>query len=379
MKVALVTRYPRDPQAPRGGVESVSVNLVGALVRRPGLEIHVVTTDEDCSAPTVTENDGFPVHRLPRTARRVLREATGPGRVQMHGYLEAIAPDVVHSHDVYGLMVEGLPIPRVFTIHGFIHADTLVAGERFAYLRSRLWRRAEVKGWADQDHIVSISPYVRERLTGLTGAVIHDIENPVGEAFFATPAAAVPGTILSAAVIEPRKNTIALVEALALLVARGVDAHLRLAGPVVEPAYGRRLEERILALRLRDRVQRLGSVPSPAVREELSRASVFALASLEENSPMGIAEAMAVGVPVVTSNRCGMPYMVREGETGYLVDPKDVDDLADRLHELLTDEARRASMGRRGREVARERFHPDGIAARTHAVYTRALTRRKSR
>jgi glycosyltransferase involved in cell wall biosynthesis len=379
MKVALVTRYPRDPQAPRGGVESVSVNLVGALVRRPGLEIHVVTTDEDCSAPTVTEHEGFPVHRLPRTARRLLREATGPGRAQMHAYLKAMAPEVIHSHDVYGLMVEGLPMPRVFTIHGFIHADTLVAGERFAYLRSRLWRRAELRGWADQDHIVSISPYVRERLTGLTGAVVHDIENPVGEAFFATTAAAVPGTILSAAVIEPRKNTIALVEALALLVARGVDAHLRLAGPVVEPAYGRRLEERILALRLGDRVQRLGSVPSPAVREELSRASVFALASLEENSPMGIAEAMAVGVPVVTSNRCGMPYMVREGETGFLVDPKDVEDLTDRLHELLTDEARRASMGRRGREVARERFHPDGIAARTHAVYTRAVSRRKSR
>jgi len=50
----------------------------------------------------------------------------------MRRYLADLGPDLVHSHDVYGLMVKGLPIPRVFTVHGFIHADTAVSGQRLA-------------------------------------------------------------------------------------------------------------------------------------------------------------------------------------------------------------------------------------------------------
>ncbi len=354
----------------------MSVNLVRGLAQLQGLTTVVVTTDPDVATSRVEIMDGVPVHRLPRASRNELTAALGPGRRQMQRYLMELAPDVVHSHDVYGLMVQGLRLPRVFTVHGFIHADTLVSGQPFAHIRSRIWRWFEVAGWADQPHIISISPYVRERLRGLTAATIHDIENPVAEAFFSIDRAEAAGTILSAAVIAPRKNTIALVEALARLVARGVDARLRLAGPVVEAAYAQRLDERVARLGLRDRVQRLGPVPSAVIRQELAGASVFALTSLEENAPMGIAEAMAAGVPVVTSNRCGMPYMVREGESGFLVEPSDVDEITERLGQIISDDALRSRMSTRSRAFAEERFHPVRIARRTREVYERACRRR---
>ena len=114
-----------------------------------------------------------------------------------------------------------------------------------------------------------------------------------------------------------------------------------------------------------------------AIRYERARAdraaSRFALVSLEENSPMGIEEAMAAGIPVVTSNRCGMPYMVRDEESGFLVNPSDPGDIADRLEELLQDDRRRHAMGARGREIALDRFHPTKVATRTRQVYGRAL------
>ena len=88
---------------------------------------------------------------------------------------------------------------------------------------------------------------------------------------------------------------------------------------------------------------------------------------------MGIEEAMAAGVPVVTSDRCGMPYMVRDGETGFLVDPGDPVEIADRLGELLASEDLRRRFGQRARQVARERYHPDAVAARTAEVYRRAV------
>ena len=78
---------------------------------------------------------------------------------------------------------------------------------------------------------------------------------------------------------------------------------------------------------------------------------------------MGIEEAMAANVPVVASNRCGMPYLVRNGETGYLVDPADADDIAARLGLLLHDDELRAAHGARARQIACERFHPVAVGA----------------
>jgi len=120
----------------------------------------------------------------------------------------------------------------------------------------------------------------------------------------------------------------------------------------------------------------LGRITMERVREELAQASVFALVSLEENSPMGIEEAMAAGVPVLTSNRCGMPYMVRHGDSGYLVDPNDPEDIAYRLERILRDDALRESMGKRSMEIALDRFHPQVVARRTREVYFEAAKSR---
>jgi glycosyltransferase involved in cell wall biosynthesis len=375
LKIAIVTAFPAEPGNPRGGVEAVSVILTAALAQLPDLELHVITGDPATSVASRTSWHAATVHRLPWRGRRMFTAAIGPMRRQIAEYVTALSPDVVHAHDVYGLMVQGLPIPRVLTIHGFIYGDTLLSGQSWAWVRSRLWRRVETAGWADQPHIISISPYVRERLAGIATGVIHDIDNPIAESFFQLPRRERKGTVFSAAAVCQRKNTLVLVEAFARLVRAGLVTTLRLAGPVTESLYGERVRERIRAHGLEDRVTLLGQISSAQVSDELAAASVFALVSLEENSPMGIEEAMAAGVPVVTSNRCGMPYMVRDGETGFLVDPTDSSDIAGRLSELLVDDALRAAMGTRAREVARDRFHPERVASRTRSVYRRAAGR----
>src|SRR5581483_2505140 len=341
-RVAIVTQFPDDPSLPRGGVEAVSVNLVGGLATFSDLDVHVVTIDPRCSRETRSAWTGATIHRLPYLGRSTLTNAIGVGRRQIHRYLLSLNPDIVHAHDTYGLMVKGLRIPRVFTIHGFIHGDTLVSGERLAWLRSQVWRYIETGGWADQRHIISISPYVRERLTGVTKATIYDIDNPIAASFFRAKRQEQKNVVFSAAVISPRKNTLQLIEALAKLRASGCNAELRLAGAVTHEAYGQALHRKIAEYKLGGHVRLLGSLPSEQVVKELSAASLFVLVSLEENSPMGIEEALAIGVPVVTSNRCGMPYMVQNGETGFLVDPHNADDISRRIGTLLADDSLRA-------------------------------------
>ena len=368
-----MTSFPDDPSAPVGGVEAVSVNLVEALAEFADLDIHVITARRTLTSPRIERWARGDIHRLPWAGGSTLRNAVGPGRRQMQEYLRKIKPDVIHAHDTYGLMVKGMAVPRVFTIHGFIHRDTLVSGSRFAALRSWIWRRVETSGWADHPHIISISPYVRERLRGIATGVIHDIDNPISESFFGIDRKEHKGTIFSAAAVTPLKNTLALVDAAAELAANGHNVELRLAGSLDDKGYVQRVRERIEQKGLEKHIRLLGKIDTEQIRKELSAAAVFSLASVQENSPMGIEEAMAAGVPVVTSNRCGMPYMVRDGESGFLVDPNNPDDIARRLKQLLENDELRRSMGAKGREIALDRFHPAKVAARTRDVYLRAI------
>lgn len=373
LRVAFVTAFPRDPSHPHGGVEAVSTVLVRALARLSNLDVQVVTTDPDPARVGTDQWESATIHRLPRSGRWTLTDALFSGRRTVSNFVTRLRPDVVHAHDVFGLMVKGLPLPRVFTVHGFIHADTLVSGGRFARLRATIWKRIELAGWAEQPHIISISPYVRERLTGVARGVIHDIDNPISPEFFDLPNLPTVPTIFCAALLCRRKNQLMLVEALRRLDDLGVRAELRLAGSESDEMYTREVRRRAADVGVAERVRFLGPLSGDQIRDELTRASIFALPSLEEGSPMGIEEAMAAGVPVVTSNRCGMPYMVRDGESGYLIDPLDSEDIARRFERILSDAALWSRMSAESRRIARDRFHPEVVARRTRAVYERAV------
>lgn len=392
MKVAIITSFPRDLNRPHGGVEAVSVNLLCALATRPDVEVHVVTTDNTivgnelyplqvsssrsllpASRPSPIDPGSVIVHRLAAPRSPLLAYAIGRGRRQMEAYLRQLRPDVVHAHDFYGLMTRGLALPRVFTIHGFIHEDTRYAGGLSAWLRSWLWRCFETRCWREQPHIVSISPYVRERLRGIARGVIHDIENPITEECFEVKRSEEPGTIFCAAAICKRKNTLSLIQATHLLVQQGMAVRLRWAGTSTEPHYEASVQKYVANHALTEKVRFLGRLTGEEVRAELAKASVFALVSFEEGAPMGIAEAMAAGVPVVASNRCGMPYMVRDSEAGFLVGPENAGEIAHRLRQLLGNAELRQTMGQAGSAFARERFQPDRVAQRTLRVYRAAI------
>ena len=89
--------------------------------------------------------------------------------------------------------------------------------------------------------------------------------------------------------------------------------------------------------------------------------------------PTVILEAMAAGKPVVATCFGGAPEVVRDGETGFIVNPLQVEVFADRLQRLLTDRPMRASMGERGRERIRSHFSLARQVERMSEIYARAL------
>jgi glycosyltransferase involved in cell wall biosynthesis len=177
--------------------------------------------------------------------------------------------------------------------------------------------------------------------------------------------------ILNLGTVEPRKNVLRLVEAYASLVASASgdlsDVHLIVAGGrgwLADPVYAR-VEE----LDLGDRVHFVGYVPEEEKQLWYNAASCFCYPSLYEGFGLPPLEAMACGVPVITSDAASLPEVV--GEAGLTVSPLDVSALCEALRQVLSDPALHADLSARGRTRA-SRFSWTEAARQTAGIYCMA-------
>lgn len=100
---------------------------------------------------------------------------------------------------------------------------------------------------------------------------------------------------------------------------------------------------------------------------------IFAMPSLDEGFGFAALEAMAAGLPVVASAVGGLPELVQEGETGWLVPPASAGELAGQLKDLIEDSDRRRAMGEAGRRRARNEFGASRMVRQTFEVYERLI------
>lgn len=105
------------------------------------------------------------------------------------------------------------------------------------------------------------------------------------------------------------------------------------------------------------------------IPEVLGLMDVFVLSSLSEGAPNVILEAMAAGVPVVASNVGGVPDVVRDRETGRLVEPGDPDALADAVLDILSDETRAGLMGRLAQNIVHAEHDIDDVVEYVEQVF----------
>lgn len=112
------------------------------------------------------------------------------------------------------------------------------------------------------------------------------------------------------------------------------------------------------------RVERGVRPGTPRLIDEYRRADIFCLPTLGDCTPIAVEEAMAAGLPVVTTTVGANTETVVNGETGLLVPAGDVQALASALRTLVDDPERRASMGSKGRQRALEMLHAGENAQR---------------
>ncbi|WEF35668.1 glycosyltransferase family 4 protein [Pseudoduganella chitinolytica] len=173
------------------------------------------------------------------------------------------------------------------------------------------------------------------------------------------------GTVLVLGRLNRAKGTYDLLQAAAQLPAELAHARLRLGGDGEIEQAGAAVRE----LGLQDRVDLLGWVGPADKPALLNTATVYALPSYHEGLPMSVLEAMAAGLPVVTTPVGGIPEAVTDGVEGFLVEPGDVTALRDRLQLLLSDRALAQRMGEAGRRKVEQLFLSSTIMPRVERLY----------
>jgi colanic acid/amylovoran biosynthesis glycosyltransferase len=182
-----------------------------------------------------------------------------------------------------------------------------------------------------------------------------------------------PPSIIAIGRLIVKKGFGNLIRACALLVERGRSFRCQIFG---DGPLENQLREQVEKLGLHERVQLLGAKPQHEIKECLANARVFVMPSAPEadggmdNLPTVIMEAMATGLPVVSTRIGGIPEMVVENETGFLVQPEDATALADAIEKVINDHSLGQKLGQAGYERAQKLF---SIEKNVHELCTLLL------
>lgn len=323
--------------------------------------------------------------RLPANAAPVVTRSRWPtdnalGRIAWEQCLQPrtlrrIEADLAHGPVFVGPLLS--PCPVVLTIHdlSFIRFPALFRPSNRLYLSvfARLSARKARRLIAVSRHAASEA----RRLLGVPREQIDVVHNGVDRGFRPLPAQAVEAFrshkhlperyLLHVGTLEPRKNLIRLVEAFD----RACDDSMSLVLAGGKGWYYNEVFAKVEELQLGNRVAFAGYVPDGELPLLYNGAFSLVYPSLYEGFGLPILEALACGTPVLTSTSSSLPEVA--GDAALVVDPRDVDDIARGIRQLMVDDTLREELRERGLARAQQ-FSWQRTAQETARVYGRILS-----
>ncbi len=318
---------------------------------------------------------GIPVQSIP-----IGRDYDLPLLWRLRRALRHIKPDIVHTHlihaDLYGCV--SAKLAGVGAVVSSRHLD-----DAFRY-RAR-WRRVNRRLWRMIDGGIAISAAMKQFALTIESApapkvsvVLYgmDFKWLSDEAIDAArlrlraelKMAADAQLLGMACRLVEQKGIPYALEAMRRIRSDFPRAHLVIAGDGEQATELRRLASR---LGIADRVHWLGWRADAA--DLMAAFDVFLLPSLREGFGLVLLEAMSRRLPIVASHVGAIPEIVIDGETGILVEPRNVDELAKAMTRLLNDRALRKYMGLLGAARLEEHFSVERMVDGTVAVYEQVL------
>jgi glycosyltransferase involved in cell wall biosynthesis len=222
------------------------------------------------------------------------------------------------------------------------------------------------------DHVITVARSEKEfyqRAYGRNSRAITVIPNGVAEEFFIErDYSRTPTRLLFFGGWEWRKGTRYLIEAFSRVAAEYPDVTLSLVGT----GMGEVAVKEMFPMNLHRRIRVVPRVAAEDVPGVYADHDLFLFPSMFEGLPLVIPEAMASGMPIVTTRACGMQDVVEDGVTGFLIPPRDSETLAKSVKILLNDPGLCAKLGKAAQQKARE-ITWDKIAQHTLQVYERLV------
>ena len=332
----------------------------------------------------VAESEGVEVMRLAGLSRPLSPVHDAAAAWRLARIIRRVRPDVVHTHTAkagavgrVGALLSGVRPVIVHTFHGHVLRGY------FGRAGTLLFRAIETALARVSDRLIAVSPEVRDELVRLRVAperkfsVIRlGIELEQRVRFDGDPAEVrrrhgIPAEKFVVGWfgrMTAVKRTEDLLTMLAGTRERGIDALLLLVG---DGDDRRLLEKRAHDLGIAKSCLFLGYQES--VAQWFAICDAVILTSANEGTPVTLIEALAAGRPVVATRVGGVPDVVDDGETGFLVRPGDTHAMAERLEILARDPTRRAEMGALGRERVVRRYAVSRLVDDVDALYRELL------
>ena len=349
----------------RAGPDVLVAELLARLDRRRWAPSVALIDFALFDGPSLLEQrlpDDVPLHRVPWGGLGGLPRAMRAMR-RIHRVTGA---RLVHSHDIPSHLVSAAAGgPRVASVHGIV--DQTGRQRQWNRINAALLRRADRVIVSSDPVAAALGRAIRGRQEVLLNAIDTDAIAPNPPRPPRTPGD--PLRVICVARLSAEKAHADLIEAVRLV----ADPRLRLdvlgTGPLLDPLRAQ-----------------AGAVPGVTVHgfvEDASpwfrEADLFALASIRESLSIGVLEAMAHGLPVLTTDVGAHPAVVGESGAGRVVPAGSPPALAAALRGALDDPEAFAAMGRRGRDAVVSRHSMDHFASRTAAIYAEVLEGRGAR
>lgn len=362
MKIAyLITRMDEY-----GGAQ-VHVRDLSLWLKGQGHEVAVIAGTSG-RITDFLEEQGVEFLETPELERAIHPLKDWKAFLQIRAALKKFQPDILSCHSSKAgllgrLAARSLGIKVVFTAHGWAFTEGVPAKSRFIY------RSIEKLAGPFSDHIITVSDYDRQLALKAEIAPpdkITTVHNGMPMRPLTRGHRNGATRIIMVARIAIPKDYDLLIQALTKI----TDMQWTL--DIIGGGDDTDLRQLVKDLGLDERVNFLGERNDvPELME--NKADIYCLISKWEGLPRSILEAMRAGLPVIASNVGGVAECVENGQTGYLVEAQNIEELSHTLRLVIPDAGLQQQLGRNGRRKFEEEFTFLAMAQKTFAIYHSVL------
>jgi glycosyltransferase involved in cell wall biosynthesis len=378
MKIAFITTDGRtvssrcDPSKPSFG--TAPEGLLRGFNMLPDIEVHVISVARQrLTAPTQLAPKIF-FHQPLVSSWGMGRSLFLGATIATRRLIRDIQPDIVHgqgSERDCALAAVFSGYPNVLTLHGNMRVHA-THGENKGKPYYRLAAFLEGIALRKTDGVVSISTYT-DQLVRPFAKHTWLLPNAAESSYFeAIHRPVKPPTALFVGTLEGRKNPVGFINACAPLFA-AAGWKLRLCGTGIKGSVY--LEQLNALAAQHEWIELAGWKSREKIMAEMEQASLLVLPTLEDNCPMVVLEAMAVGLPVIASKVGGIPDLITDGHTGMMFNPSDAESMRSVTHTMIYDSELRTRIGQAAKVEAMKRFHPKVVAEAHLRIYQEVLNR----